>query len=326
MSYIEEQLATNIPSSLGARDFMIERLILRDNTIELLRQNGKSQQVEDELLSLAKCECNTGNIFEPTKCKCRAREAHFLVAQFYYDTIQYLKAWQWYSQIKDVDLRALYQLAVMCFEEVSPPECKPGYGVQQAEEKAESWWLLAASDDKNQALMEAMTALAFFYSRKYSNFYNMTKAFEWHYKAAKKGSLESLGAVGSMYLFGLGTKQSLDRAVNYLRDAAERGNVYAMGLLTYCYYTKKLYTKATDLAQKLICLDNVEELSRATCCLPQYIKKGIALSAFVLGRCYELGNGIKPDSKQALKYYRQCFKFDADICSLLQDYVAHQKI
>jgi TPR repeat protein len=52
---------------------------------------------------------------------------------------------------------------------------------------------LAARDDVHESVVEAQTALAFFYSQKTSNFYNLTKALYWHNKAARNGSLESLG-------------------------------------------------------------------------------------------------------------------------------------
>lgn len=44
-------------------------------------------------------------VYDATKCKCRALEGHFLLAQFYYDTEQYDKAWRWYSKIENADLR-----------------------------------------------------------------------------------------------------------------------------------------------------------------------------------------------------------------------------
>ena len=45
------------------------------------------------------------NIDDPNKSDVRAREAHFLLAQFYYDLEQYDKAWKWYSKIQNADLR-----------------------------------------------------------------------------------------------------------------------------------------------------------------------------------------------------------------------------
>lgn len=44
-------------------------------------------------------------IYDPTKCKCQAREGHFLLAQYYYDIGQYDQAWKWYSKIQNTDLR-----------------------------------------------------------------------------------------------------------------------------------------------------------------------------------------------------------------------------
>ncbi len=52
-------------------------------------------------------------------------------------------------------------------------------------------------------------------------------------------------------------------------------------------------------------MDNIDELSRVSCCLPQYIRKGIAISTFILGRCFELGYGIKKDSKQSILMYKK---------------------
>ena len=52
-------------------------------------------------------------------------------------------------------------------------------------------------------------------------------------------------------------------------------------------------------------LDNIEELSRVSCCLPEYIRKGIAISTFILGRCLERGLGLKKDPNQALVLYKK---------------------
>ena len=52
-------------------------------------------------------------------------------------------------------------------------------------------------------------------------------------------------------------------------------------------------------------MDNIDELSRVSCCLPQYIRKGIAISTFILGRCLELGYGIKKDPKQSVLMYKK---------------------
>jgi TPR repeat protein len=57
-------------------------------------------------------------------------------------------------------------------------------------------------------------------------------------------------------------------------------------------------------------LDNIEELSRASGCLPQYIRKGIAIATFILGRCFERGYGVKKDPNQAVLMYKKVKKPD----------------
>lgn len=60
------------------------------------------------------------------------------------------------------------------------------------------------------------------------------------------------GALGVMYEYGIGVKQDADSAYVCLKEASDRGNVYAMGNLVANYYRRKLYTKAADLAARYI--------------------------------------------------------------------------
>jgi len=53
-----------------------------------------------------------------------------------------------------------------------------------------------------------------------------------------------------MYLEGKGIRKSESSAYECLKEAAERGNVYAQGRLVQLYYQKRLYTKASDLARR----------------------------------------------------------------------------
>lgn len=54
---------------------------------------------------------------------------------------------------------------------------------------------MAAHDDMHEPVVEAQTALAFFYSRQNSDFYDLKKALYWHNQASRNGSLESLGSI-----------------------------------------------------------------------------------------------------------------------------------
>ena len=55
-----------------------------------------------------------------------------------------------------------------------------------------------------------------------------------------------------MYREGLGVEKNLNKAFICLKDAASRGNVYAMGQLAAYYYQCKLYTKAMELAGRCV--------------------------------------------------------------------------
>ena len=69
-----------------------------------------------------------------------------------------------------------------------------GVCVKQSDDEAEKWWLLAADDGDPKGCVSAMTALAFFYSRKQdSEYFDLNKAFFWHNEATGNGSLESQG-------------------------------------------------------------------------------------------------------------------------------------
>ena len=59
-----------------------------------------------------------------------------------------------------------------------------------------------------------------------------------------------------MYSYGLGCKQDIDGAFVCFREAAERGNVYAMGNLISYYYKRKLYNKTAQLAARQVGEDN----------------------------------------------------------------------
>ena len=63
---------------------------------------------------------------------------------------------------------------------------------------------------------------------------------------------------------GIGTKVDWDKAFVCLREAAERGNVYAMGNLVAYYYKRKLMTKAVELAARF---DILSQKAIFTCAL-----------------------------------------------------------
>ena len=126
-----------------------------------------------------------------------------------------------------------------------------GFGVKQSDLETEKYWIMAADNGSPKGCISAMVSLAFFYSRKSEpEFFDLKKAFFWHNEACGNGSLESQGALGAIYYYGIGVKQDMEAAYETLTNSSERGNVYSMGLLSYYYFRNKFFAKAYDLSKK----------------------------------------------------------------------------
>nr|XP_006630166.1 PREDICTED: LRP2-binding protein [Lepisosteus oculatus]XP_015201349.1 PREDICTED: LRP2-binding protein [Lepisosteus oculatus]XP_015201350.1 PREDICTED: LRP2-binding protein [Lepisosteus oculatus] len=285
-------------------------------------------------------------------------QALFLLGQLYFEEGLYAEARDAFETLKDTDLRALYQLAVMHYDglgmEADPeraveymlrvassdlPEARPlkyaalynvgrayleGCGVQPCDAEAERLWLLAADDGNPKASVQAQTALGMFYSRPDS--LDLEKAFFWHSEACGNGSLESQGALGVMYLYGQGIRSDPESAFECLKEAAERGNVYAQGHLVACYYRKKLFSRAAELAKRIAEYDDIPAMSRLTDCLPEFIAKGMAVALFCYARCLQQGRGVQQDEAQAELYFSKAAVLDFDIAADLQLDVAYGRI
>lgn len=53
-----------------------------------------------------------------------------------------------------------------------------------------------------------------------------------------------------MYLYGQGIRRNTKSALECLREAAERGNIYAQGHLVEYYYNRKFYSTAVAVAKR----------------------------------------------------------------------------
>uniref|UniRef100_A0A4W3JA52 LRP2-binding protein n=1 Tax=Callorhinchus milii TaxID=7868 RepID=A0A4W3JA52_CALMI len=258
--------------------------------------------------------------------------ASFLLGQLYFEEGLYKQAFQIFEKIKDTDFQALYQLGVMHYDglgtientvkcmniitQSDDPKAKylkypawynlgtayfEGYGVQWSDEETERLWLLAADDGNPKASLKAQSSLGMFYCRPET--LNLKKAFFWHSEACGNGSLESQGALGLLYLTGQGIPKDTKSAWECLKEASQRGNVYAQGHLVAFYYSRKMYTKAYKLARRVAGYVDIENIAKETNCLPSYIAKGIAMGCFYLARCLQLGLGIADDLEEAKIYY-----------------------
>ncbi|KAG8592133.1 hypothetical protein GDO81_000420 [Engystomops pustulosus] len=286
------------------------------------------------------------------------KQARFLLGQLCFEEGWYEDALFHFEKVKDEDYQALYQAGVMYYDGLGTREdqrrgveymktiissgdhqarhlkyaaaynvgraCYEGCGMRHSDQEAERWWLIAADNGNPKASVKAQSVLGMFYSRPPNK--NLQKAFLWHSEACGNGNVESQGALGVMYLYGLGIRRNLHCALECLKEAAERGNVYAQGHLVSYYYNRKLYTKAAELAKRVVQYDNIDLLPNAEARLPIYTAKGIAMANFFLARCLHLGLGTKPDAAAAKQHYRKAFCTDADVTSDLQCDVIYGKI
>jgi len=288
------------------------------------------------------------------KIKAGDKAANFQLGLLYFHQDEYEKAKPLFERSKDYDYQSLFMYGIMkydglgmeidmkggieCMKKIALSESRlskhlipaarynigrayfQGFGDLQSDDKAEKWWLLAADDGNPKGSVKAQSMLGMYYSRQDKHVQDLKKAFFWHSEACGNGSLESQGSLGVMYMLGLGCKKDTDAAYICLKEASERGNVYAMGNLVTLFYKSKLYTKACDLGFKVSQLteEDVPGLAAETDCLALYIAKGIAMACFIYARCLVSGQSLKPNKDLAQMYYSKSYKFDPDICALLQ--------
>ncbi|XP_065831000.1 LRP2-binding protein-like [Oscarella lobularis] len=194
-----------------------------------------------------------------------------------------------------------------------------GHGVKQSDSAAFDWFLAAARDGEASGSVRAQSTLGLLYSRK--DFLDLRAAFKWHRFAARNGSLESLGALGVMYDSGHGTRADPERALNCLKEAAERGNVYAAASLAAQYYRKKFYNKAVEIATRIANLEaaDVDDVAARTECEPSYVRKGIAIACFYLSRCYHVGQGVDVSAEHARMLCAKAVEFDSALVARLHE-------
>ncbi|WAR21502.1 LR2BP-like protein [Mya arenaria] len=316
----------DIPKDLSAENvtFSKEKNILNDIAAETKDAPGYGSLSEDELMEKVE------NILLE-KIKEGEKQAYFQLGLFYYEQSIMDKALVYFERSREFDYQSLYMLSIMLYDGIG---CKPdtrraveyirkianttekrakhlvcaaqynlgrayfqGYGVdRQSDTDAERYWLLSADDGNPRASVKAQATLGMFYSREETR--NLKQAFFWHSEACGNGSLESQGALGVMYEYGIGVRRNTDSAYVCMKGAADRGNVVSQ-------------------------LTDVDLIARETDCIPSFIRKGIALASFYYARCLHEGFGAKKDEGEAKRYYSRSYQFDPDTCAALQTKTQH---
>ncbi|CAK6442568.1 unnamed protein product [Pipistrellus nathusii] len=287
--------------------------------------------------------------------------AYFLRGQLYFEEGWYEEALEQFEEIKEQDHQATYQLGVMYYDGLGTAEnagkgvdymkqiinspCPKarhlqfaaaynlgrayyeGKGVSRSMEEAERLWLIAADNGNPKASVKAQSILGLYYSTKEPK--ELEKAFFWHSEACGNGSLESQGALGLMYLYGQGIPQDTEAALHCLREASERGNVYAQGNLVEYYYNMKFFTKCMAFSKRIADYDevhNISTIAQVTDCLPEFISRGMAMAAFYHARCLQLGLGTIKDEATANQYYSKACRLDPALADELHSLLIHQRI
>ncbi|XP_049488548.1 LRP2-binding protein isoform X6 [Panthera uncia] len=202
-----------------------------------------------------------------------------------------------------------------------------GKGVKRSDEEAERLWLFAADNGNPKASVKAQSILGLYYSTKEPK--ELEKAFYWHSEACGNGNLESQGALGLMYFYGQGIRQDPEAALQCLREAAERGNVYAQGNLVEYYYKMKFFTKCATFSKRIADYDEVHDIptiARVTDCLPEFITRGMAMASFYHARCLHLGLGVTKDEATAKHYYSKACSLNPALADELHCLLIHQRI
>ncbi|CAL1289766.1 unnamed protein product [Larinioides sclopetarius] len=180
-----------------------------------------------------------------------------------------------------------------------------GIVVPKDNELAEKHWLRGAMIQKNPVSglhhygsVECQSALGMFYSNR--EFLDLKKAFQWHKRAQESGSVVSEGALGVMYLYGLGTEENLRLAYHHLTNAAARGNTYAKGYLAAYYYKRQMFERTAITGRdRLAAVQDCKPLAKAEGCPVEHVKRGVSMGCFYLALCCQYGYGTFQDKSFA---------------------------
>lgn len=119
---------------------------------------------------------------------------------------------------------------------------------------------------------------------------NLVKAFSLYQSAAAYGFAPAELALGNMYMYGITVPQNYKIGSDNYKLAADKSNdeaLYRLALVYQdgCYGLPKDDKMAAELLQKAA-------------------NQGYLLAQYELGKCYEMGIGVKQDNLMAFKYYQ----------------------
>ena len=149
-------------------------------------------------------------------------------------------------------------------------------------------WIKAAAE---QGYLEAQTTLGDCYSDEWYGV-NFNEAVKWYRKAAERGDSYAQLRMASAYLSGRGVERDPMESAKWARKSADQGNATAPLLVGTLYldgYPEK------NPAEALRWLKLAAEQTQNQAAMRR--------AKFFIGGCYEKGEGVKKDLKEALKWY-----------------------
>lgn len=200
-----------------------------------------------------------------------------ILADFYFEHGDFLKAAEIYREIAETYPKAAYQLGLMYKRGVLCTPFMPDY------EKA-AMYLQKALDN---GFMNAAFELGMLYFNPTGTFKkDFVKAQKYFEIEAMKGNTEAQYMLGYMYNYGH-VERNLQLSIKYFEMSAKQGHVWSAAYLALLYQNPELhnYEKAFKYCQYA-----------ADC--------GDTASEFVLGTLYLYGRGCEPDENKAYICFR----------------------
>lgn len=168
---------------------------------------------------------------------------------------------------------ALFQYVYgVCYEK--------GWGVDQDEKEALSWYRKAAVQENGPAY----NAIGNYYRIGTVVKADPKQAFGYYQKGAQAKDAQAMLNLGNCYYYGMGVEKDVKTAVKWWKDAADAGNVYAISQMGDCYY----FGIGTE-----------KDLSKAVEYYTQAADHNIANAQFRLGILYYSGYGVDQDQTYA---------------------------
>ena len=175
-----------------------------------------------------------------------------------------------------------------------------GQGVGQSDQEAQKWYIKAAEQGEKNAKERLRRLGNDYYDGSNGKSKNYEKAVEYYRLAAEAGDAYAQYSLGWCFEKGQGIEQSVTGAVIWYRKAAEQGEAHA----------KERLRNAKSLGSDYYFGENgkSKDYRKAVAHLCIAAENGDAFSQYLLGQCYEYGDGVKQNRYIAEDWYRKAAK------------------